>query len=183
MTRCLCRFMKKRGELKVGDFRSLTCCFTGHRNIPRCDEEKIITRVRYLLQPLMDSGVQYFGVGGAVGFDMIVAEYLIDLRDRQGKKIKIISVLPFPEWREKWSEEDKQRQDRIMKLSDKVTFVREEYCKDVYLIRDRKLVDESGYCISYCNRRAGGTAYTVRYAMKKGLQVFNASSWDLAQLK
>ena len=80
--------------------------------------------------------------------------------------------LPFPEWREKWSE------DEIMRRSDKVTFVRDAYCKDEYLIRDRKLVDESGYCISYCNRRTGGTAYTVRYAMKKGLRVFNASSWD-----
>lgn len=165
-----------------GFYASQTCCFTGHRNIPKCDEQKILTRVHYHLQPLMANRVKYFGVGGAVGFDMIVAEYLLDLRDRQGKKIKIISVLPFPEWREKWNEDEIRRQDEIMRRSDKVTFVRDAYCKDVYLIRDRKLVDESGYCISYCNRRTGGTAYTVRYAMKKGLQVFNASSWDLGQL-
>lgn len=113
---------------------------------------------------------------------MIVAVYLLDLRDRQGKKIKIISVLPFPEWREKWNEDEIRRQDEIMRRSDKVTFIRDAYCQDVYLIRDRKLVDESGYCISYSNRRTGGTAYTVRYAMKKGLQVFNASSWDLSLL-
>ena len=166
----------------MGQYSSLTCCFTRHRDIPKCDEQKILTRVHYLLQPLLDKGVRYFGVGGAVGFDMIVAEYLLDLRDRQGKKIKIISVLPFPDWREKWNEIDICRQDEIMNRSDKVTFVRDTYCKDVYLIRDRKMVDESGYCISYCNRRTGGTAYTVRYAMKKGLQVFNASSWDLSQL-
>ncbi len=163
-------------------YSSVTCCFTGHRNVPKCDEQKILTRVNYLLQPLINSGVKYFGVGGAVGFDMFVAEYLLDLRDRQGKKIKIISVLPFPEWREKWNENDFHRQDEIMRRSDKVTFVRDTYVKDVYLIRDKKLVDESGYCISYCNRRTGGTAYTVRYAIKKGLKVFNASSWDLSQL-
>ncbi len=167
----------------MGQYSLLTCCFTGHRDIPKCDEQKILTRVHYLLQPLLDKGVRYFGVGGAVGFDMIVAEYLLELRDRQGKKIKIISVLPYPEWREKWNEVDIYRQDEIMHRSDKVTFVRDAYCKDVYLIRDRKLVDESGYCICYCNRRTGGTAYTVRYAMKKGLQVFNASSWDLSQLR
>ena len=166
----------------MGHYSSITCCFTGHRNIPKCDEQKILTRVHYLLQPLLDKGVRYFGVGGAVGFDMIVAEYLLDLRDRQGKKIKIISVLPFPEWREKWNEIDICRQDEIIHRSDKVTFVRDSYCRDVYLFRDQKLVDESGYCISYCNRRTGGTAYTVRYALKKGLQVFNASSWDLNQL-
>ena len=69
-----------------------------------------------------------------------------------------------------------------MRRSDKVTYVRDSYCQDVYLIRNRKLVDGSGYCISYCNRRTGGTAYAVRYAMKQGLKVLNASSWDLKQL-
>ena len=165
------------------DFKPYTCCFTGHQNIPKCDEQKILTRVHYHLRPLIANGVKYFGVGGAVGFDMMVAEYLLDLRDWDGKRIKIISVLPFPEWREKWNEDEIRRQNEIMRRSDKVTYVRDSYCKDVYLIRDRKLVDESGYCISYCNRTTGGTAYTVRYAMKKGLQVFNASSWDLSQLK
>ena len=81
-----------------------------------------------------------------------------------------------------WGEEEIRRQDEIMRRSDKVTYFMESYCKDVYLIRYRKLVDESGYCISYCNRLTGGTAYTVRYAMKQGLQVYNASSWDLRQL-
>ena len=160
-----------------------TCCFTGHQDIPRWEEQKVLTRVRYLLRPLLAGGVRYFGVGGAVGFDMIVAEYMLDLRDRDQSRIKIISVLPFPEWREKWTDEQKRRQDEIMRRSDKVTFVRDAWCKDVYLIRDRKLVDESAYCISYCNRRTGGTAYTVRYAMKKGVPVYNASSWDINQLR
>ncbi len=166
----------------MSDFTSETCCFTGHRNIPPHEEQKILTRVRHLLRPLFSAGVKYFGVGGAVGFDMIVAEYLLDLRDRERMQIRIISVLPFPEWREKWSEPEILRQDRIMERSDKVTFARQENCKDVFLIRDRMLVDGSGYCISYCNRRSGGTAYTVRYAMKQGLKVYNASSWDLKQL-
>lgn len=166
----------------MADFKSRTCCFTGHRDIIPGDYQKILTRVGYILSPLIQNGVSFFGVGGAVGFDMIAAEYLIDLRDRQGKKIKIISVLPYPDWRKQWSEEQIARQDIIMKKSDKVVFVRQEYSRDVFLVRDRRLVDESSYCISYCNRRTGGTAYTVRYALKNGLQVFNASSWDLKQL-
>lgn len=110
----------------------------------------------------MASGVKYFDVGGSVGFDMIVAEYLLDLLDKDGKEIKVISILPFPEWWEKCEEEEICRQDEIMRRSDKTTFVWDAYCKDVYLIRDRKLVDESGYCISYCKRCPGGTAHSVR---------------------
>lgn len=127
--------------------------------------------------------MKYFGVGGAVGFDMIAAEFLIKQRDYCHQDIKIISVLPFPEWRKGWMDEQIRRQDDIMDRSDKVVFVRQEYCRGVYQIRDRKLVDESAYCISYCNRLIGGTAYTVWYAMQKGLQAFNASLWDLGQLR
>lgn len=97
------------------DFRAQTCCFTGHKNIDPGDEQKIITRVKYILQDLMAKCVVYFCVGGAIGCDMIVAEYLIDLRDRQGKKIKIISVIPWPGWMEKWNDEQRRRQDRILK--------------------------------------------------------------------
>ena len=166
----------------MGDFKAETCCFTGHRDLPKYEEQKVLTRVRYLLLPLLDRGVKYFAVGGAVGFDMVVAEFLLDWRDRDQKKYKVISVLPYPDWRENWGEAEVLRQDRIMERCDKVTYVRPENCKDVFLIRDRALVDGSGYCVSYCNRRSGGTAYTVRYAMKSGVQVFNASSWDLHQL-
>lgn len=164
------------------DLISATCCFTGHRDLPRYEEQKVLTRVRYLLNPLLDRGVKYFGVGGAMGFDMLAAEYLLNLRDNGGKRISIISVLPFPGWRKDWPEAEKERQEQIMKRSDKVTFVAEADSPGVYLLRDRKLVDGSACCISYCHRTTGGTAYTVRYAMKKGIPVYNASSWDLRQL-
>lgn len=84
---------------------------------------------------------------------------------------------------EKWNDEQRRRQDRILKKSDKVVYVNQENVKDVYLIRDRYLVDNAGYCVSYCHRRSGGTAYMVRYAYKQGLEVRNASSWDIRQLK
>ncbi|MER2183218.1 MAG: hypothetical protein ABTA22_06785 [Clostridia bacterium] len=32
------------------------------------------------------------------------------------------------------------------------------------------------------DRLTGGTAYTVRYAMKQGVPVFNTGSWDVLQL-
>jgi hypothetical protein len=71
----------------------------------------------------------------------------------------------------------------ILRGSDKVVYVRPEYEKNVFLLRDRKLVDGSAYCISYCNRPRTGTAYTVRYALQRGLKVFNASSFDVRSLK
>lgn len=164
------------------DLRRLTCCFTGHQDLPPGEDRKIITRVRYQVRDLLEGGVLYFGVGGARGFDMLAAEYMLDLRDRDKNRIRIISVLPFPGYMDGWAEEDRRRQEEILRRSDKIVWVSRENRRGIYLERDRKLVDGSAYCISYCRRTTGGTAYTVRYAMKQGIPVMNASSWDLRQL-
>ena len=39
--------------------------------------------------------------------------------------------------------------------------------------RNRHLVDNSGVCVCYLTKNSGGTAYTVNYAKKQGINVFN----------
>ena len=163
-----------------------TCCLTGHRIIPPGEESKIMVRTRnILLRLIREKNVRYFGVGGAVGFDMLATEYLLHLKAHKEHQLKIISVLPWPGWRETedWTDALRLREDRILRACDKVVYVRQEYEKSVFLLRDRKLVDGSAYCVSYCNRPRTGTAYTVRYAMDHGVKVFNASSFDVRLLK
>ena len=163
-----------------------TCCLTGHRIIPPGEESKIMVRARNLLLRLIrEKNVRYFGVGGAVGFDMLITEYLLNLKAHKEHQLKIISVLPWPGWRETedWTDLLRMREDRILTRCDKVVYVRPEYEKNVFLLRDRKLVEGSAYCVSYCNRPRTGTAYTVRYALDHGVKVFNASSFDVRMLK
>ncbi len=162
-----------------------TCCLTGHRVIPPGEERKILTRTRYILLKLIrEKNVRYFGVGGAVGFDMLAAEYLLHLKAHKEQQIKVISVLPYPGWRETedWTDELRLRENWILRACDKVVYVRPAYEKNVFLLRDRKLVDGSAYCVSYCNRPRTGTAYTVRYALDHGVRVYNASSFNLKDL-
>ena len=59
--------------------REKTCCFTGHRNIPRGEEAAVRARVREEALRQMARGIDTFLVGGAVGFDMFVTEYLLSL--------------------------------------------------------------------------------------------------------
>jgi len=56
---------------------------------------------------------------------------------------------------------------------DKVVCVSNTANRGAYLARDRHLVDGSAYCITYCTRNSGGTAYTVRYAKERGLKIRN----------
>ena len=162
-----------------------TCCLTGHRVIPPGEEKKIMVRARnILLRLIREKNVRYFGVGGAVGFDMMAAEYLLDLKAHKEHQLKIISVLPYPAWRETedWTDELRRREDAILRACDKVVYVRPEFETGVFLLRDRKLVDGSAWCVSYCNRPRTGTAYTVKYALDRGVKVFNASSFSLKDL-
>ena len=164
------------------DFRSQTCCFTGHREIPEGEEAKIRARVKSRIDQLIIEGVLYYGVGGALGFDTMMAEYMIERRKRD-KRIKIIEVLPFPEYRSRWTEDQKRKAAMVDAQMDKIVYCSEKGSREAYLGRDRHLVDCSGYCISYCTRSYGGTAYTVKYARSKGLTVWNMSSFDIKSIK
>ena len=158
------------------------CCFTGHRNIRKEDEDLIRRKIREQVLLLLDQGISTFMVGGAVGFDMLAAEVLLDLREQEGKTLRLVSVLPFLEWRAGWRPEEMDREDRILQKSDEIILSEEQDTRRSYLDRDRKMVDHSSVCIAYCTRRNGGTAYTVRYALKKGITVINLADWDIGQL-
>lgn len=165
----------------MSNYKSATCCFTGHRDIPVGEETKIKTRVYHRLQPLIQQGVLCFGVGGALGFDRMMTEYLIQLR-KENKRLKIIEVLPFEGYRSKWSEEEKAKAKLLDKQMDKIVYASKEPSRGAYLARNRHLVDGSAYCISYCTRPTGGTAFTVKYALERRLTVYNASSFDVNSL-
>ncbi len=55
-------------------------------------------------------------------------------------------------------------QDLLIKLfydnRPEVHFVLAEYCKGVYMIRNKALVDGAQYCVAYCGRTSGGAAWT-----------------------
>ena len=156
------------------DNRAQTCCFTGHRHLPAGGEEAIWQRVQEHLIPLLEQGVRYFGVGGALGFDTLVAEKLLELRGKY-PQIRVILVLPFRGYQSRWTAAQQARAARIESRVDKVVYCRGAPSCEAFLARDRRLVDGSTYCIGYCTRATGGTAYTLRYAEKQGLQIWNAA--------
>ena len=160
-----------------------TCCFTGHRDIPAEKGENVKTKLKEQILVLLEEGISTFLVGGALGFDMLAAEVLVDLREREGKKFRLVSVLPFPDWREGWPAEEYAREEAILKNCDEFSLSGEKCDRKLYLDRDRKMVDASSVCVAWCSRRSGGTAYTVRYALKQGVQVVNLADWDVEVLR
>ena len=74
--------------------RAFTCCFTGHRELPIEKEGEIWQKTYIRVQQLLEQGVKYFGVGGAIGFDTLAAEGMLQVKTLN-PQVKIILVLPF----------------------------------------------------------------------------------------
>ena len=159
--------------------RQQTCCFTGHRNVPKKDVDQILKQVEMLVCALVKKGVETFCVGGAIGFDTIAAQHLLYLRDIKGLNIKVILICPFDGFTNRWNQTQKDEFATLLPHFDEVIYKEKTGSREAYLSRNRELVNRSAYCIAYCTHNYGGTAYTVRYAMKSGVMVLNIADTDV----
>lgn len=155
------------------DIRSKTCCFTGHREIPALDKGIISLKLKKTLEDLIkNQGVIYFGVGGAVGFDMMVEKTVLKLKKKY-PFIRLILVLPCKNHTKFWSREKAEKFYAIKNQADKITYASESYTPYCMHTRNRILVDNSKYCICYYKNKKGGTEYTINYAKEKALEIIN----------
>ena len=110
----------------------------------------------------INEGVNTFYNGYASGFDMEAALTVNELK-KENPHVKLILVLPY--------------RQGINIPYDECICLAEKYRKGCFHIRNRYLVDNSSYCICYLTEDKGGTAYTVSYAKKQGLNVYNISEY------
>ena len=155
--------------------REQTCCFTGHREIPPGKRAEIADRLERVISTLYQSGVRYYGAGGARGFDALAANTVLRLRE-SCPDIKLILVLPCLTQTRGWRPEDIAEYERIKGLADKVVYTSQAYYAGCMHKRNRHLVDHSSVCICYLTKNSGGTAYTVDYAKKQGLEIINLAT-------
>lgn len=149
-----------------------TCCFTGHRKIPLDQLESVTKRLRDVVIASIKDGYLYFGAGGALGFDTLAAQTVLDLK-KDYPQIKLILVLPCKTQTRGWNQEDIEEYNRIMKTADKVVYTSQDYYNGCMHKRNHHLVDNSSRCICFLTEKTGGTFYTVNYASEHGLTIFN----------
>ena len=154
------------------ELRKHTCCFTGHRRIPKEDLKTLKSRLRAEIVSAIENGYIFFGAGGALGFDTLAAQTVLELKN-QYTQVRLILVLPCVSQTKLWREQDVSEYERNKRNADKVVYTSQQYTYDCMKKRNRHLVDNSSLCISYLKERTGGTAYTVSYAKKHGLHIIN----------
>ena len=162
------------------DSRSYTCCFAGHRQITgksfnenenfdyikRRTEEEILRAI--------ELGYKNFISGMALGFDMLCAEIILELKEKFSF-IKLFCALPCNEQEKLWKESQKERYFNILEKADKIVCLQPEYSRGCMQKRNKFMIDNSSYLIAFYTGVSGGTKQTIEYALKNGLKIVTFS--------
>jgi uncharacterized phage-like protein YoqJ len=151
--------------------KETTCFFTGHRRIPEQMHSTLHERLCDCIRDLYEKGYRDFIAGGAIGFDTIAANTVIKLRETELSDLRLHIYAPCPAQDKYFSEEQKAEYAKVLGLADSVKTVSEFYHNGCMHKRNRAMAQDSSICIAFCTRETGGTAYTVNFAKKQGIDI------------
>lgn len=152
--------------------KNQTCCFSGHRILPKNKMENILERLNFEIDTLISQGVTDFISGGALGFDQIVASMIIAKKE-MGYNIRLALALPCRNQDKFWSVQQRKLYFDLLSEVDEIIYVSEEYYDGCMDKRNRYMVEKSAYCICALLNLHSGTGNTTKYARQNGLKVIN----------
>lgn len=152
--------------MKQKALRGMVCALTGHRALPPEFDLNLLTD---RLEQLIKEGYDCFLCGMAQGFDLAALECLVYLKQKY--KITVEAAVPYRGHEQGFPQSEKEKYARLLEWCDVKTVLFGSYCNGCFLSRDRYMVDCADVLLAYCTKTTGGTAYTVRYAEKKGVPV------------
>ncbi len=171
----------------------LSCCFIGHRKIQ--DHERVIEKVREIVQVLVDKGIRTFNFGSRSKFDdichAVVTEMQVTYPDIERinynrRSEYVVKKDEKEELEKSWSKllkRDVSLKDfEGEKMSDRVLSAG----KASYVERNQEMIDDSEYCVFFYReeykpeiseyyRSSGksGTKMAYDYAMRKKKIIIN----------
>jgi uncharacterized phage-like protein YoqJ len=158
--------------------KATTCCFAGHRKLPKDRIEKIIKHLNQEVDWLIAQGVTNFISGGDLGFDQLAAS-LILAKKEMGQPVRLVFILPCKNQEELWHSNQKIRYQNLLVEADEIVYLSEKYPDGCMKERNRYMIDQALYCVCALMHSCSGTEQTVAYAKKKGLTVINVTNHNL----
>ena len=160
------------------------CCFTGYRpsKFPfklSVNNEEYIKFENNLVKGILDlvnEGCNVFYSGMAMGFDIIAAETVLLLKKSNIiGDIKLISVLPFETQGDGFDDFWQKKFDFILENCDEKIVLSKDYFKGCYQVRNKYMVDNSDFVLTWFDGKSGGTKNTIDYAVKNYRKIFNVN--------
>ena len=153
---------------------SKTCFFSGHRIMEKKEFALCKSLLREEILNKINEGVTRFIAGGAIGFDTMAAEAVLDLR-ADYTDIKLVLYLPCKNHFAKWNFGDVERFHEIKEQADEVKYIYEgKYIPGCMQMRNSAMVSDSDCGIVYLRAMVNsGSAQTVKLAREKGVPFVN----------
>lgn len=158
--------------------RTTTCCFTGHRpekllwGTDELDARCLALKetISHALEGLYEDGFRHFISGMARGCDLYFGEAVLALREKYAD-VTLEAAVPCETQANGWKKDEKARYDRLLKCSDKVTYVSRLYSPGCMQRRNKYMVDSSAALLAVFNGTSGGTMQTILYARRNSLRI------------
>ena len=122
------------------------------------------------MEAAYEEGYRHFLCGMAMGCDLYFCECALALREMHGD-VTVEAVVPCPSQADAWPAAQRQRYAGLLAACDFETLVSQVYTSSCMQRRDRYMVDHSSLLIAAFDGTAGGTRYTMEYAMRRGIHV------------
>ncbi|PXV68206.1 putative phage-like protein YoqJ [Dysgonomonas alginatilytica] len=153
--------------------KSKTVAFTGHRHINADNIAPLKEELTHTVRQQYHNGYTTFIVGGAVGFDLLAAEIVVELQ-QEFADIQLFCVVPYTGHHRAFDKEDKLR---YIDIADRATvniILSSQYYDGCFLRRNDYMIHNSSLLIAYHDGTyRSGTAYTVRRAKANNISIIN----------
>lgn len=163
--------------------RNKTAAFSGHRSFKMTKGEtslfsslesnlSLSERIENALRQLCEKGYDTFLCGMAEGFDLMAGEAVIRLRN-EFPGVRLLAIIPHPGQATSFKDETRAVYESVISNAAWQTTVCRYYSHDCFHRRNDFLVDNSTALVCYYNGTKGGTEYTVKRAIRQGLEIIN----------
>ncbi|MBQ2248360.1 MAG: DUF1273 family protein [Tidjanibacter sp.] len=160
--------------------------FTGHRPEkidgwsahPERVEREIRAALADHILRVAREGATTFLSGMAPGVDLWAADEVLRLRAEGllGGEVRLIAAVPYPNFCKSFAPQERGLYDSVVARADEVVYLCDRYRHGCFAERNNYLVDNAETLIAYYEGSKGGTQYTLRRAIAKGLRVANIHS-------
>lgn len=145
----------------------LTCCVTGHRDIPADKIDFVKQELRREILQAIKDGYIYFISGFAEGVDLLFTSIVAELKT-ENNALKLEAALPY---RNRIKSPNKLFQELLRKC-DIIGIHSETYSSDCFMKRNCFVVNNAQRVIAvYDGRKHGGTFATIHYASNQGKEL------------
>ena len=138
------------------------CAFTGHRTLYEGFSPR---KLKAEIKKLILMGVDTFYNGMAMGFDLLAAEKVLELK-KKFPFINLVLCIPCFGQEKQFPEKDKKRYAEIYKKADEKVLLSNHYYNGCMQVRNRYMAERADILVAYCVQEQGGAAYMVKYFKK-----------------